>query len=43
MIRLINTDIEKFKKVIYPEYIDIFHKSERKSYEGLERVFRKGF
>ncbi len=41
MIQLINVDIEEFKKTIYPEYVKIFPKEERKELQNIEKNYDK--
>jgi len=42
MIKLINTNIDEFKKLIYPEYIKLFPEAERKLYKRIENTFEDG-
>ncbi len=41
MIQLINVDIEEFKKTIYPKYVKIFPKEERKELQNIEKNYDK--
>ncbi len=41
MIQLVNVNIEEFKRVVFPQYIKLFPKEERKSYEEIEKSFNK--
>jgi len=41
-MQLKKVDIKEFKEIIYPEYKEIFPKSERKSYKTIEKSFNNG-
>ena len=40
-MNLVNIGIEEFKKIVYPEYVSIFPKEERKEFKVLEDNFNK--
>ena len=40
-MNLVNIGIEEFKKIVYPEYVSIFPKEERKELKVLEDNFNK--
>lgn len=40
-MRLVFTDMEEFKKIIYPEYLKLFPKLERKTLKDIENSFLK--
>lgn len=40
-MRLVFTNMEEFKKIIYPEYLKLFPKLERKSLKDIEKSFLK--
>lgn len=42
MIKLLNINIKEFKKVVYPKYLKLFPKEERKSIETIENSFNNG-
>ncbi len=42
MIKLVNVDIHEFSNIIYPEYVKIFPKEERKPYKIIESAYIKG-
>jgi len=42
MLKLVYVDMQEFKNVIYPEYINLFPECERKSYKVLEKTYDKG-
>lgn len=41
MLKLIQIDFEKFKKEIYPYYLELFPKNERKSLKNIEKSYLK--
>lgn len=40
-MKLVSTNMKEFKKIIYPEYLKLFPKLERKSLKDIERSFLK--
>lgn len=40
MLKLITVNMEEFKEIIYPEYLKLFPKLERKSLATLEKAFK---
>ena len=40
-MQLVNVDIKQFKEIIYPEYIKIFPKEERKELKTIEQNYDK--
>lgn len=41
-LQIANINIEKFKKVVYPEYLKLFPQEERKALETIEKSFYNG-
>lgn len=41
-LQIANINIEEFKKVVYPEYLKLFPKEERKEVETIEKSFNNG-
>lgn len=42
MIKLINIEMTEFKEIVYPEYVKLFPKEERKPYKMIEESYQKG-
>lgn len=42
MLKLVQIDFKEFKKEIYPHYLELFPKSERKSLKNIETPYLKG-
>ena len=42
MVELTNANTTEFKESVYPEYVKLFPKEERKSYKILDESYRKG-
>lgn len=42
MLKLVQIDFKEFKKEIYPYYLDLFPKDERKSLTSLKALYEKG-
>lgn len=41
-LQIANINIEKFKKIVYPEYLKLFPQEERKALETIEKSFYNG-